>query len=121
MLRRLTIWFLIAISLVTCSARKGGAVVESHRGLIANPWSRGESAEYFWSKPEGASEVYSSMAPITDAVYHARGGRSPGLPGAAAVAGGRSDIHFCVDANGELYILSKSDGVIRTVVGASSK
>jgi dipeptidyl aminopeptidase/acylaminoacyl peptidase len=53
MLRRLTIWFLIAISLVTCSARKGGAVVESHRGLIANPLSRGESAEYFWSKPEG--------------------------------------------------------------------
>jgi hypothetical protein len=37
------------------------------------------------------------------------------------VAGGRSDIHFSVDADGELYILSKSDGVIRTVVGAASK
>ena len=74
-----------------------------------------------WSKPEGGSEVYSSMAPITEAVYHARGSRSPGLPGAAAVAGGRSDIHFSVDADGELYILSKSDGVIRRVVGATSK
>jgi hypothetical protein len=61
------------------------------------------------------------MAPITEQVYHARGGTAPGLPGYAAVAGGgRSDIHFWADSDGELYIISKSDGMIRTVVGATA-
>jgi hypothetical protein len=66
-------------------------------------------------------EVYGSMAPITESVYHARGGKASGLPGIAAVSGGRSDIHFSTDADGELYIVSKSDGVIRAVVGAAVK
>ena len=61
------------------------------------------------------------MAPITDSVYHAGGGKASGLPGIAAVSGGRSDIHFSIDADGELYIVSKSDGVIRAVVGATVK
>ncbi len=73
-----------------------------------------------WTKPGGGTEVYGSMAPITEAEYHARGGKAPGLPGVAKVAQGRADIHFCVDAEGELYILSKSDGMIRAVVAASS-
>jgi hypothetical protein len=72
-----------------------------------------------WSKPGGGSELYGSMAPITEAAYHARGGTASGLPGTAAVAErGRSDIHFCVDLDGELFILSKSDGMIRAVVGS---
>jgi len=50
---KLTILFLIALPLLPGSAKKSGALVESHRGLIANTFSRGESAEYFWSKPEG--------------------------------------------------------------------
>jgi hypothetical protein len=33
--------------------------------------------------------------------------------------GGRADIHFWADAEGELFIMSKSDGMIRQVVGAS--
>jgi hypothetical protein len=37
------------------------------------------------------------------------------------VSGGRSDIHFLTDDAGELYIMSKSDGVIRAVVGATLK
>jgi hypothetical protein len=60
------------------------------------------------------------MAPITEIAYHARGGKEPGLPGRAVISGGRSDIHFCMDNEGELYILSKSDGMIRVVVGAVS-
>jgi len=73
-----------------------------------------------WAKPGGGSEVYSSMAPVTESAYHARGGTAPGLPGFAKVPnGGRSDIHFWADANGELFILSKSDGMIRQVVGAN--
>lgn len=73
-----------------------------------------------WDKPGGSSELFASMYGITESAYHARGGKAPGLPGAATVADGRSDIHFCVDAEGELYILSKSDGMIRAVVGATS-
>jgi glucose/arabinose dehydrogenase len=61
-----------------------------------------------------------TVAPITEEAYHARGGKEAGLPGRAVISGGRSDIHFCMDRNGELYILSKSDGMIRAVVGAAS-
>ena len=73
-----------------------------------------------WTKPGGSSEVYGSMAPVTERSYHARGGTAPRLPGVAIVAqDGRSDIHFWADPDGELYILSKSDGMIRAVVGAT--
>jgi len=60
-------------------------------------------------------ELYPSMYPITEQVYHARGGKAEGLPGAAKVSGGRSDIHLWLDSHGDLYILSKSDGMIRKV------
>jgi hypothetical protein len=61
------------------------------------------------------------MAPVTTAAYHTRGGKGETLPGRARVSGGRSDIHFLTDDSGELYIMSKSDGVIRAVVGATLK
>ena len=66
-------------------------------------------------------EVYGTMAPITEIVYHARGGKAEHLPGFARVSGGRSDIRFAMDSGGELYILSKSDGMIRAIVAASAK
>ncbi len=70
-----------------------------------------------WAKPGGAPEVYGSMFPITEWAYHQRGGKIPGLPGTAKVTeGGRSDIHLWQDSEGELYILSKSDGMIRKIV-----
>ena len=72
-----------------------------------------------WEKPGGGTERYSAMAPITEAAYHVRGGKAPGLPGFAPISRGRADIHFSMDAKGELYILSKSDGMIRAVVGAT--
>ena len=60
------------------------------------------------------------MYPITELVYHARGGTAGNLPGFAKVpSGGRSDIHFWADSAGELYVMSKSDGMIRKVVGAA--
>lgn len=71
-----------------------------------------------WTKPGGSGEVYGSMAPITELVYHARGGTAKGNPGYGKVSGGRSDIHLAVDNAGALYVLSKSDGVIRRVVAA---
>ena len=63
-------------------------------------------------------QVYPSMYPVTEAGYAARSGKS-GLPGRRArVSGGRADIRFAMDGAGELYILSKSDGMLRAVTGA---
>jgi hypothetical protein len=64
------------------------------------------------------NNVYQTMAPINEIAYHARGGKAEHLPGAERVPGGRSDIRLGVDAAGELYIMTKSDGMIRAVVGA---
>jgi len=66
-------------------------------------------------------EVFPRMAPIIEVAYHARGGKAPHLPGAERVPGGRSDIRLAMDRDGELYIMSKSDGVVRAVVGATLK
>jgi hypothetical protein len=56
-----------------------------------------------------------------DGGFRARGGKDPDLPGTGAVSGsGRVDLRLAVDRSGELYLLSKSDGVIRAVIGASA-
>jgi hypothetical protein len=68
--------------------------------------------------PDAGSQIYPSMWPVVSAAYHFRGGKDPDLPGRSTVSGpGRVDIRFAVDADGELYVLSKSDGMIRKVVG----
>jgi hypothetical protein len=69
-----------------------------------------------WNK-----EVYRTMSPINEIAYHARGGKAEHLPGAGRVPGRRSDIRLAMDGAGELYIMTKSDGVIRSVVGAVEK
>src|SRR5580704_11522938 len=72
-----------------------------------------------WNTRGGGKELYGSMAPVTAVAYHERGGKAETLPGRARVSGGRSDIHFLIDDAGELYIMSKSDGLIRAVVSAT--
>ncbi|PYR60063.1 MAG: hypothetical protein DMF91_13115 [Acidobacteria bacterium] len=70
--------------------------------------------------PDAGKKVYDSMYPIVEATYHARGGTSPHLQGPPGlIMGGRADVRLSIDANGELYLYSKSDGVIRSVVGAT--
>jgi hypothetical protein len=67
-----------------------------------------------WNK-----QIYPTMFPIAQAAYKARGGQDPDLPGRGTVSGnGRADAQFAVDADGELYIFSKTDGMIRVVTGA---
>jgi len=62
---------------------------------------------------------FDTMFPIVGIAYHTRGGKIEKLPGRAFISGeGRADAQFAVDAAGELYILTKSDGMIRAVVGA---
>jgi hypothetical protein len=68
--------------------------------------------------PDGGVRLFPGMARVVEAGYHARGGKDPDLPGSAAVAGsGRVDLRFAVDRSGELYLLTKSDGMIRLVTG----
>jgi mono/diheme cytochrome c family protein len=66
-------------------------------------------------------EIDSDLRRLVDTAYRERGGRGPAIPGVARVAGrGRVDVRFAADNNGELYLLTKADGVIRQVVGASA-
>ena len=76
-----------------------------------------------WSAPGEASEAggreYPTAFPVVLAAYKARGGTDPDLPGTSTVSGpGRADVRFGVDSAGELYLLSKVDGMIRAVVAA---
>lgn len=64
-------------------------------------------------------EMETGLRQLTEAKFRARGGHGESLPGMGMVAGrGRVDLRFAVDNDGELYILTKSDGMIRKVVGA---
>lgn len=68
--------------------------------------------------PDAGKQIYSSMYPIALSAYRARGGKDPDLPGRATVSGsGRADAHVAVDTAGELYIFSKTDGMLRAVSG----
>jgi len=72
--------------------------------------------------PDAGKQVYDTMFPINEVTYHFRGGKEEHLASRQQVANqGRADDRFAIDANGELYIYSKSDGMIRQVVGATVK
>ena len=63
-------------------------------------------------------EIDAGLRRIAEETLRARGGANAALPGAAAVSGrGRVDVRLAEDNDGELYILTKSDGMIRQVVG----
>jgi hypothetical protein len=83
-----------------------------------NPADSAGEATFATITPNGA--VLGPLFQIVEDGYKARGGTDPNLPGGAAVTGnnGRADIRLQVDENGELYILSKSDGMIRYIVEA---
>src|SRR5262245_39705932 len=67
-------------------------------------------------------KVHDTMFSVAEDTYHARGGKRPRLPGIGAISGdGRADAHVAVDAAGELYIFTKTDGMIREVVGADPR
>ena len=63
-------------------------------------------------------ELDAGLRRLVEETFRARGGQGEALPGAAAVSGrGRVDVRFAEDSAGELYVLTKSDGMIRQVVG----
>jgi len=67
-------------------------------------------------------KAYDTMFPINELAYHLRGGKEEHLASRQTVANqGRGDDRLAVDASGELYIYSKSDGMIRQIVAAATK
>ncbi len=65
--------------------------------------------------------VYPTLFGVVKAGYHARGGKHPELPGKATLApSGRVDVRFATDRDGELYLLTKSDGMMRRVTGLAA-
>jgi hypothetical protein len=68
--------------------------------------------------PDAVPQVSPTMRPVVTAGYEARRRAEPSAP--AGRVPGRADIRLSVDAAGELYVVSKTDGMIRAVVGAES-
>ena len=67
--------------------------------------------------PDAGKKVYDTMFPINEMTYHSRGGKEEHLASRQKVANqGRADTRLAVDADGELYMYSKSDGMIRQIV-----
>jgi mono/diheme cytochrome c family protein len=59
-------------------------------------------------------ELGTQLRALSEETYRRRGGKGPGLPGRGAVAGaGRIDLRLAEDSAGELYVLTKGDGMIR--------
>ena len=66
-------------------------------------------------------EIESRLRTLAEEAFRARGGKGEALPGRAITSGrGRVDMRFAVDNEGELYILTKPDGMIRKVTGAKA-
>jgi mono/diheme cytochrome c family protein len=64
-------------------------------------------------------EMDADLRRLTETKYRERGGKGEALPGMSMLAGrGRVDVRFAVDNEGELYVLTKADGMIRKMVGA---
>lgn len=62
-------------------------------------------------------ELSTQLRALSEETYRRRGGKNPILPGRSAVAGaGRIDLRLAEDSDGELYVLTKGDGMIRKFV-----
>ncbi|MAT71992.1 MAG: hypothetical protein CMJ58_21010 [Planctomycetaceae bacterium] len=87
--------------------------------LIDVAWDSGGGEQVYTTVTPGG-DTLGPMHQIVEIAYHGRGGQDPNLPGGAQTTGGegRADVRWQVDAAGELYLLSKSDGMIRYVVAA---
>jgi mono/diheme cytochrome c family protein len=63
-------------------------------------------------------EVDSDLRRRVEDSFRTRGGKGDGLPGTGVISGrGRVDVRLAEDSAGEIYLLTKSDGLIREVVG----
>jgi hypothetical protein len=86
--------------------------------LAADDGNPATLAEIHEVKLYWSDQIHDTLTSITQAAYQARGGKDPDLPGRGTVSGSRrADARFALDAAGELFVYSKTDGMIRQVVG----
>jgi hypothetical protein len=70
--------------------------------------------------PDAGKKTFDTMWPINEMTYHFRGGKEEHLASRQRVANqGRADARLAIDGSGELYMYSKSDGMIRQIVGVA--
>jgi hypothetical protein len=87
--------------------------------LAADDGNPATMAEMHEVKLLSNGRVHDTFMSIAEAAYHERGGKDPDLPGRGTVSGSRrADARFALDATGELFVYSKTDGMIRQVVSA---
>ncbi|MEK7951235.1 PQQ-dependent sugar dehydrogenase [Luteolibacter soli] len=85
---------------------------------VASTLANMQPVTLVWDDPNDSPDLgpqsYDRFFEIVEEGYDFRGGVDSDLPGGATISGnGRADIRLAVDASGELYVTSKSDGVIR--------
>jgi glucose/sorbosone dehydrogenase len=98
------------------------ATIHSLDILWDNPLDSPDAGMQTYSTVLPSGAVLGPMFQIAERAYELRGGLDPNLPGSADVTSpnGRADIRIQIDETGELYILSKSDGIVRAIVGTAS-
>jgi glucose/sorbosone dehydrogenase len=102
------VWYADYHEMLAADDGKAGTLATAHE--IKLWWDDPHDA------PDAGKKLYDTMFPIAEAAYHFRGGKSKHLPGLALISGeGRADAHVAVDGAGELYIFTKTDGVLRIV------
>jgi hypothetical protein len=70
--------------------------------------------------PDAGKQIYDTMYPIVRSAYLQRGGKAEVMNGRGRISGqGRADVRLALDEAGELYVYSKTDGMIRRVVTAA--
>jgi hypothetical protein len=68
-------------------------------------------------KPDVGKKLYDTIFPIVRTTYLQRGGTAESMNGRGRISGQhRADVRLAVDQAGEMYVYSKSDGMIRRVV-----
>jgi hypothetical protein len=65
--------------------------------------------------------VYDTMLPLVQTTVRQRGSKAENMNGRSRVSGSqRADVRLAVDQAGEMYVYSKSDGMIRRIVAATA-
>jgi hypothetical protein len=69
--------------------------------------------------PDAGKQVFDMMLPIVRNTYANRGAKNEQMNGSSVLGPGRADVRLAVDQAGEMYVYSKSDGMIRRIVAAT--
>lgn len=91
-------------------------MLAAHAANVSGGQAAFDRVDIVWDDPStpGGPQTYGRFFEIIQAAYRARGGTDADLPGGSTISGtGRADIRLALDPEGELLVLSKSDGMVR--------